>query len=73
VALTLSSLADCKRERLAGRSFRRSSGRGRGDAQPGDPAAEEDRLGTVALEERLALAKDLAAVVFESARAYERE
>jgi hypothetical protein len=27
VALTLSSLADCKRERLAWRSLRRSSGR----------------------------------------------
>ena len=28
MALTLSSLADCKRERLAWRSLRRSSGRG---------------------------------------------
>ena len=39
-----------------------------GDAQPGDPAPEEDRLGPVAVEERLADRDDAAAVVQERPR-----
>jgi hypothetical protein len=56
VALTLSSLADCKRERLAWRSLRRSSGRG--DAARDDyrfearAAARKSGQATTAMDDR---------------------